>query len=79
MWDDAANYWLAEKVNYEEGVRDSDRSIKVEERYDHLMTKANLLDAMGNEPPLSKQRGSGGCRLPVSHSFGFGAIVTVDR
>jgi hypothetical protein len=33
----------------------------------------------GNEPPLSKQRGSGGCRLPVSHSFGFGAIVTVDR
>lgn len=55
-WDDAANYWLAEKVNYEEGVRDSDRSIQVEERYDNLMTKANLLDAMGKKDDATTAR-----------------------
>ena len=55
-WDDAANYWLAEKVNYEEGVRDSDRSIQVEERYDNLMTKANLLDALGKKDDATTAR-----------------------
>lgn len=46
-WDDAANYLLASKVDYEEALQYADRSIQNESRYDNLMTKANVLEAMG--------------------------------
>ncbi|HET7205474.1 MAG TPA: DUF2911 domain-containing protein [Terriglobales bacterium] len=46
-WDDAANYWLTEKTNYDEALKDADQSIGVEERYDNLMTKSRVLTAMG--------------------------------
>jgi hypothetical protein len=48
-WDDAANYFLANKVNLEEGLKDADRSINVEERFDNLMTKSRVLEAMGRK------------------------------
>jgi hypothetical protein len=45
-WDDAANYCLSAKSNLEEGLRWADRSIQAEERFENLMTKAKLLEAM---------------------------------
>ena len=48
-WDDAANYLLAEKTDYEEALKYSDTSLQNEQRFDNLMTKANLLDAMGKK------------------------------
>jgi len=48
-WDDAANYLLASKVDYDEALQYANRSVQNEERYDNLMTKANVLDAMGKK------------------------------
>ncbi len=48
-WDDSANYLLAEKYDYEDALQYSERSIQVEERYDNLMTKSQILDAMGKK------------------------------
>jgi|SRR5689334_4647450 len=48
-WDDAANYLLAEKYDLDEALKYSDRSIGVEERFDNLMTKARILEAL-NRP-----------------------------
>ena len=48
-WDDAANYFLQNKINLEEALKYSDRSIQVEERFDNLMTKASILEAL-NRP-----------------------------
>jgi tetratricopeptide (TPR) repeat protein len=48
-WDDAANFLLANKVNLEEALEYTGRSIQNEERYDNLMTKANVLDALGKK------------------------------
>jgi tetratricopeptide (TPR) repeat protein len=48
-WDDAANFLLANKVNLEEALDYSGRSIQNEERYDNFMTKANILDALGKK------------------------------
>jgi tetratricopeptide (TPR) repeat protein len=57
-WDDAANYFLANKTNLEEALKDEDQSIQVEERFDNLMTKSRILEAMGREeeakPVLAK-------------------------
>ena len=46
-WDDAANYLLQNKIALDQALSDTDRSIQVESRFDNLMTKANVLQAMG--------------------------------
>jgi hypothetical protein len=48
-WDDAAGYFLANKINLDEALKDEDQSIQVEERYDNLLSKANILDALGRK------------------------------
>jgi hypothetical protein len=46
-WDDAAGYFLANKINLDEALKDEDQSIQVEERYDNLMNKSKILEALG--------------------------------
>lgn len=46
-WDDAAQYFLVNKMNLEEALKDEDLSIQAEERYDNLMNKSKILEAMG--------------------------------
>ena len=46
-WDDAAGYFLANKINLDEALKYEDHSIEAEERYDNLMSKSKILDAMG--------------------------------
>ncbi len=48
-WDDAAGYFLANKINLDEALKDEDQSIQAEERYDNLMNKSRILDAMGRK------------------------------
>ena len=48
-WDDAAGYFLANKINLDEALKDEDQSIQAEERYDNLMNKSKILDAMGRQ------------------------------
>jgi hypothetical protein len=48
-WDDAAGYLLANKLNLEEALKDEDKSIEIEERYDNLMSKSRVLEAMGRK------------------------------
>ena len=53
-YDDAANYFLANKVDLAEGLKYADRSIGAEERYDNLMTKSQILAAMGKTDEAKK-------------------------
>src|SRR5579862_3992629 len=48
-WDDAAGYFLANKINLDEALKDEDQSIQAEERYDNLLNKSHILDAMGRK------------------------------
>jgi len=48
-WDDAAGYFLANKINLDEALKDEDLSIQAEERYDNVMNKSHILDAMGRK------------------------------
>lgn len=48
-WDDAAGYFLANKINLDEALKDEDQSIQAEERYDNLMNKSRILDVMGRK------------------------------
>lgn len=55
-WDDAANYLLAQKTDLDEALKYEDQSIQVEKRYDNLMTKSNILEAMGNKDEADTTR-----------------------
>ncbi|HEV2400055.1 MAG TPA: DUF2911 domain-containing protein [Candidatus Sulfotelmatobacter sp.] len=48
-WDDAAGYFLANKIDLDEALKDEDLSIQAEERYDNLMHKSQILEAMGRK------------------------------
>lgn len=55
-WDDAANYFLKNKINLDEALKDEDLSIQAEERYDNLLSKAKILDAMGRKDEAATYR-----------------------
>jgi hypothetical protein len=55
-WDDAATYFLTNKYNLEEALKDEDRSIAVEERFDNLITKSRILEAMNRKEDATAAR-----------------------
>jgi tetratricopeptide (TPR) repeat protein len=48
-WDDAATYLVDNKVDLNEALSYEDKSIQNEERFDNLMTKSRILDALGRK------------------------------
>ncbi|MBV9072307.1 MAG: DUF2911 domain-containing protein [Acidobacteria bacterium] len=56
-WDEAANYLLASKSDLPDALKYADRSIQLESRFDNLMTKSQVLEAMGNKEEAQSYRG----------------------
>jgi Protein of unknown function (DUF2911) len=48
-WDDSANYLLANKLDLNQALKYEDESIKQEERFDNLLTRSQILNAMGRK------------------------------
>jgi len=48
-WNDAANYWLSEKVNLGDALIFADKSIENEDRFDNELTKSNILASLGRK------------------------------
>jgi hypothetical protein len=48
-WDDASRYLLENKGNLDDAVKDVDRSIQIEERFENLLTKSQILNAQGKK------------------------------
>jgi tetratricopeptide (TPR) repeat protein len=55
-WDDAATYLVTNKVGLEDALKYEDQSIQAEERFDNLMTKSQVLDAMGRKEDAGAAR-----------------------
>ncbi len=55
-WNDSATYFLTEKTNLDEALKYADRSIGVEERFDNLITKASILDALNRKEEANTVR-----------------------
>jgi len=54
--DEAANFLLASKVGLDEALRYEDLSLQNEVRFDNLMTKSQILDAMGKKDEATTTR-----------------------
>ncbi len=57
-WDDAATYLLENKGNLQDALKYEDQSIQAEERFDNLITKSRILDAMGKKDEAATTRNS---------------------
>ena len=55
-WDEAANYFLATKTNLPQALDYANRSIQVESRFDNLITKSQVLEALGKKDEASTVR-----------------------
>jgi tetratricopeptide (TPR) repeat protein len=48
-WNDAANYWLAEKADLNEALTFINKSIENEDRFDNELTKSDILAGLGRK------------------------------
>ena len=55
-WEKAANYLLTHKVALNDALKYTDESIQLEERFDNLIAKANVLDALGRKDEAAPVR-----------------------
>lgn len=71
-WDDAANYFLTNKYNLEEALKYEDRSIGVEERYENLINKSRILDAMNrkDDATVARNKALGMANITQLHTYG---------
>jgi hypothetical protein len=71
-WDDAAAYFLTNKYNLEEALKYEDSSIGVEERYDNLMNKSRILDAMNrkDDATAARNKALGMASITQLHTYG---------
>lgn len=78
-YDDAANYFLTAKADLPEGLKYADRSIEIEERYDNLMTKSNILKAMGNTDEAQKFAAMALHRADAGQSYQYARQLQRDH
>ena len=55
-WDDAATYMVDNKMDLNEALKYEDKSIQNEERFENLMTRSRILDAMGQKDQATVAR-----------------------
>ena len=55
-WDDAATYMVDNKMDLNDALKYEDKSIQNEERFENLMTKSRILDAMGQKDQAAVAR-----------------------
>lgn len=71
-WDDAAGYFIANKYNLEEALKYEDRSIGVEERFENVMNKARILEALNRkeEAAATRSKALGLANVVQLHGYG---------
>ncbi|HET6178568.1 MAG TPA: DUF2911 domain-containing protein [Candidatus Sulfotelmatobacter sp.] len=78
-WDDAAGYFLANKIDLDEALKDEDQSIQVEERYENLLSKAKILEAMGRKQDADTFRTEALDRANALQLYFYGRQLQGDK
>jgi hypothetical protein len=78
-WDDAAGYLLANKINLDEALKDEDQSIQIEERYDNLMSKSRILDALDRKADATAFRGKALARANALQLYVYGRQLQGEK
>jgi len=71
-WNDAADYLVSHNYDLDEALHDIDKSLEVEVRYENLMTKSQVLAAMGRKEEAAKFRDQAIEKANAQSLFGYG-------
>ena len=71
-WDDAANYLLANKYDLDEALKYEETSIGTEPRFDNLLTKSQILDAMGRKDEATAAKNKALERATAAQLYAYG-------
>jgi hypothetical protein len=76
-WNDTADYFLGHKTNLDEALKYADRSIDAEERFENVMTKANILDALNrkDDATVARNKALGMANVTQLHGYGRGLQI----
>lgn len=77
-WDDAANYFVAQKYNMEEALKFEDRSIGVEERFENLMTRSRILDSLSRKEEAAAARNKALAMASVLQLHVYGRQLQIE-
>jgi len=78
-WDDAAGYFLSTKKNLDEALKDEDKSIQLEERYDNLLNKSQILEAMGRKEDAVTFRNKALDKASAQQLYFYGRQLQRDK
>lgn len=74
-WDDAATYLLTQKYDLEEALKYEDSSIGMEKRYDNLLTKSQVLEAMGRKDEAEAAKNEALARATAPQLYFYGILL----
>ena len=78
-WDDAATYLVDNKVGLDDALKYEDESIKNEERFDNLLTKSRILDAMGHKDEAKTTLNKGLTMANSQQLYGYGRQLQREK
>lgn len=74
-WDDAATYLLAQKYDLEEALKYEETSIRTEPRFDNLLTKSQILEAMGRKDEAETAKNQALQRATAAQLYSYGRLL----
>ncbi len=77
-WDDAATYMVDNKMDLNEALKDENRSIQNEERFENLLTKSRILNAMGQTTEATTIREKALAMGTAPQLYGYGRQLQRD-
>jgi len=77
-WDDAANYLLAQKYDLAEALQYEETSIRTEPRFDNLMTKSQILNAMEKKDEAASAKQQALTRATAAQLYGYGRQMQLE-
>lgn len=78
-WDDAANYLLGEKYDLDEALKYEETSIGTEPRFDNLLTKSQILDAMGRKDDAEAAKKEALARATAPQLYVYGRLLQSQK
>jgi tetratricopeptide (TPR) repeat protein len=78
-WDDAATYLVTQKYDLNEALKYEETSIGTEPRFDNLLTKSQILDAMGRKDDAEAAKKEALSRATAGQLYSYGRLLQTQN
>jgi tetratricopeptide (TPR) repeat protein len=78
-WDDAATYLVTNKYDLDEALQYEETSIRTEPRFDNLLTKSQILEAMGRKDDAEAAKNKALERATAAQMYYYGRLLQTQN